>query len=310
VILDCIVAPAAAPQVAAAQPPLSPTLQLDSVDHQILKAIRESGTYGTFIWSALNQVTATFNPKSREEARAIRLELWKRLKRLLNAKVVFLFRRRFVTLKNLPPLPRPLVRHARRPSAMRAASIQAGSAVKPPNDQKAAAQQQPVHPEPDQVKSPPIEPVQQVQKTKNAADPAEISSAARALAGIPRRAKKKWTGWIGRTHCWRDQPIILPSGEAAYIYGVLRGRVIATLDRGRLLGGFFGDGGPMRWTVLPAEQIRLYRNPSAQILGKQKRGKRECPSELKAQTARANGSLPPRPGNRPRGRPKKSVDPV
>ena len=75
-----------------------------------------------------------------------------------------------------------------------------------------------------------------------------------------------------------------------------------TLDKGRLLGGF-GDG-PLRWAVIPTEQVQLWKNPDARLLGQLKRGVTERVSEVKAASARRNGQKPCRTGRHRGRRPK------
>ncbi len=138
-------------------------------------------------------------------------------------------------------------------------------------------------------------------QTATTLTPGQISQAARELARLPRRPKRKWTGWLNENwHGYRDQKVVLPSGRVWYLYGALRGKAVVTSECGTLPGGW-GDG-PFGWGVLPASQIRRYRNPAAQILGKSKLGRKERPSPLKAEAARRNGTLPCREGRR-RGRP-------
>lgn len=123
----------------------------------------------------------------------------------------------------------------------------------------------------------------------------DLSAAASELAMRPRGQKRKWTGWLADgARGYKGQRVLLPNGETAHLYGATRQKAIVTLDEGRLLGGL--DGEPMRWTVLPVSELRLHRNPHAQLLGSRKRGVKERFSALKAQTARENG----RRGGRPR----------
>jgi len=65
--------------------------------------------------------------------------------------------------------------------------------------------------------------------------------AARSLAQLPRKRKRRWTGWIDGRHCWRDQEILLPDGSKVSLDGAVRQQVIFTLDKGRVLGGFDGE---------------------------------------------------------------------
>ena len=137
------------------------------------------------------------------------------------------------------------------------------------------------------------------QQTPNTLSPEQISAAAKALAGRP-RGKKRWTGWLNdRWRGYKDQQVILPNGEPAFLFGVLRQEAVVTMDKGRLLGNW--PRGPLRWMVIPASEVRPYRNSAARLLGQQKAGVVERKSEAKARAARLNGLRPTRPGRR-RGR--------
>lgn len=143
-----------------------------------------------------------------------------------------------------------------------------------------------------------------VQQTAPPFTSSQISEAARALAKLPRRPRRKWTGWLtGAWRGYRDQPVLLPGGKPAYLFGALRGRAVITLDRGCLLGGYFGDG-PIRWAVLPVSAIRPLKNPHAVVLGGRKLGIRERPSLAKQMACRINGCRPCHTGKR-RGRPRR-----
>jgi len=101
---------------------------------------------------------------------------------------------------------------------------------------------------------------------------------------------------------WRDRPILLPDGRKAYTFGIRRSRIVWTLDAGRLLG-FWDSDDVWRWGVLPVEEVRVYKDPAAVLLGSCKRGVLERPSKRKKAACRHNGRMPVRPGRRPRGRP-------
>jgi hypothetical protein len=94
--------------------------------------------------------------------------------------------------------------------------------------------------------------------------------------------------------------IVLPDGEIAPLLWTCRKRVLLRnhLDKE------FRDWAV--WARRWEKGIQLYKNPSAVILGQRKRGVKEQPSEAKARAARRNGCLPPRPGSKPRGRPRKN----
>jgi len=303
-LIGTIYAPPTALQIAAPNPPPAPSPpRLDQLDLELLNVIGENGEYGLPIWSLLNWVAGDQNPRDRHEVRSLRLELWHRLKRLMRARLVFRFGRKCVTLVKLPPIDRRRGRRARRPSVRRAAILNAGSTNCPPNTPVAKARPQSIQCEPVHVKALPKQPLPQVEKSKSAPTREEISGSASALARLPRKPKRRWTGFIGHQRTYRDQSAFLPTGEPAFIYGVLRGQAIVTLDRGRLLGGYFGGGGLMRWGVVPANQVKLVLNESARILGLRKRGVKERLSTTKRASCRRNGRMPARRGRR--GRPRK-----
>lgn len=127
-----------------------------------------------------------------------------------------------------------------------------------------------------------------------------ISEAARSL-GKRRGIRKRWSGFVNGERVWRGREIELPDGRQAFAYGALRGQVIWSLDPSCLPGGV---DEPLGWGAMPQQQVRLVRNPAAQLLGFQRRGIRERKSAVKAAAVRINGRMPPRPGSRPRGRPR------
>jgi hypothetical protein len=137
-------------------------------------------------------------------------------------------------------------------------------------------------------------------ETESAPAPELVSAAARQLARLPRRPKRRWSGWIGDVRSHRDMPILLPNGRRAWVFGAQRNKVVFTFDKGRLLATLTPA---QRWGVLPADQVQVIKNESAVLLGRLKRGVIEVKSEAKAASARHNGRQPPKPGSRGRGRP-------
>ena len=124
----------------------------------------------------------------------------------------------------------------------------------------------------------------------------EISMAAAALRKTQRRTGA-WCGWLGDYHLRKGDKVVLPDGRVGVVYGAARGKIIvwkARIDP----GGWPAD-------VYDAAVIRRFKNPAAAVLGTCKSGVKECPSEIKASSARENGMRPVRAGNRPRGRPKR-----
>jgi hypothetical protein len=124
----------------------------------------------------------------------------------------------------------------------------------------------------------------------------EISLAAAALRKSPPRTGA-WCGWLGDYHLRKGDKVILPDGRVGIVYGAARGKIIVWKENIR----------PGDWPadVYDAASIRRFKNPAAATLGRCKRGVNEHASEIKASTARKNGRSPVRPGNRPRGRPKR-----
>ena len=122
----------------------------------------------------------------------------------------------------------------------------------------------------------------------------EISAAASLIAMQPRYQNKKWSGYIHGKRIRRRSLFALPTGETLPAMFVLRGKVYVYREGSeRFIDRFDGR-----------EVVRI-KNPAAVLLGRLKRGKHEEPSERKASAARRNGSCPPRPGSRPRGRPRR-----
>lgn len=118
------------------------------------------------------------------------------------------------------------------------------------------------------------------------------------MGRIPRKQKREWTGWLGDHHLKKGDLLITPSGEIRPVYGAYRNRIILWKLAVPLNGGLPAD-------VFPAAVLQRFKNPDAVRLGTAKRGRKEIPSVAKREACRCNGSMPPRPGSRPRGRPKK-----
>jgi hypothetical protein len=134
-----------------------------------------------------------------------------------------------------------------------------------------------------------------------------ISRVAKVVGSLPkdlirgrRRSLRKWSGFLESRRTYVGQPVILPDGSDASLVWVRRGVVeVEQLDD-------FGE--PVRLR-LPGDRVRLFQNPAAVLLGKQKLGKSEQRSALKAETCRENGKRPVRPGHRRRGRPSANEPP-
>src|SRR5688500_15527203 len=124
-------------------------------------------------------------------------------------------------------------------------------------------------------------------------DDRSLSAAGSALRRIPRNQKRAWTGWLGDHHLRKGDLVIAPGGEVRMVYGAYRGQIILWKKAVLLSGGLPAD-------VYPAAVIQRLKNPAAVRLGKAKRGVKEVTSQVKRETSRRNGKMPPGPGSRPR----------
>jgi len=256
----------------------------------IQQEIKARGRYGGPIWEILGAVADKQGIAGREHKRRARLELWHRLKRLLHTGVVFRFGRR-----NISAVKVPRERTARRQRRLRPGSAPSAAG---PNTKLISA---------NLLKTnwfmenwQPTVRIRPQTQSKSAPSSEATSAAARSLAQLPRGQLRRWTGWLSdHWRGYRDQCVIMPNGEIWFLYGARRGTAVVTPDQGRLLGGW-GDG-PFRWRVIRASELRRYRSPEAQLLGRAKFGRKERPSLLKQQAAQRNGLKPCREGKR-RGR--------
>ena len=115
----------------------------------------------------------------------------------------------------------------------------------------------------------------------------------------PRPDLRKWTGVVFERRAWVGQPVIMPNKSVAWIKQAKAAYVcVRTCAFDREIGAIH--------EYLPATALKPYRLPEAVLLGSMKRGVKEVPSAVKAASSRSNGKLPPRPGSRPRGRPRKN----
>jgi len=285
---------------------------LDSIDKKILHEIEACGCYGENPWKVLGRVANMYSPASREDARELRRKLWERLKKLIKSKLVYRFNRKYVTTKRIL-VPRQkrrrMPRIYRPPSVANNQGVTSGSTFNLKPSSKEETPTQIAELKAVTTKSPSIGGSENTIETKSANAFGDVSAAARTLSKLRRSKARKWTGYIGNERIYRDREVVLPDGTIAFIFGVRRNKAIITLDRGRLLGGFREPDDPMRWFVTDVKNVKLRVNPAAQLLGLQKRGRKEKYSVRKADAARRNGSKPSRPGSKPRGRPKvKSIN--
>jgi hypothetical protein len=130
----------------------------------------------------------------------------------------------------------------------------------------------------------------------------EVSVAATQLRKLrcdakARRRQRVYTGRVGRRRAWRGMKVILPDGHIGELLLARRG---AALVRWRDEFSISPD----KMGGCRTDELRPFKLPSAVLLGSRKKGVVEKPSERKAMAVRLNGSCPPRPGSRPRGRPR------
>jgi len=127
-----------------------------------------------------------------------------------------------------------------------------------------------------------------------------IRSAAKSLGSSKKKRRSAWTGCIQNERVRKGQRVILPNGTIAMVCRALRGKVICCWEDPHSIpkscAASFKD-----------TALKLYKDPAAVLLGSLKKGVTEKKSHAKSEAARKNGSKPPRPGNRPRGRPRKRV---
>jgi len=130
---------------------------------------------------------------------------------------------------------------------------------------------------------------------------ADISLAASQLAMLGHEAKTRqprvYTGRVFARRAWRGMQVVLPNGRVGALYRALRGLAVVAWREDFALR-------PDQYVAIDVGDLHRFKFPAAAILGSGKRGVRERPSKRKADAARINGSAPPRPGSRPRGRPR------
>jgi hypothetical protein len=300
-MLSIISAPASAPQTTVPPPPQPrPAPRLDDTDREIISLVREHGPVK--IWTVLDRVAESKGAQSRVEARSYRLRLWHYwVKRLMWLKLIYpVGRNELVAVKPDTQSTRRGPRR-RKPSVARLPHVQGGSAINPEAQAQELETKHPVGSQVDKREKPrPSAPADLAETESDAVTKEQASEAGRLLTTRPRRQQHKWTGWLRGEHFWRGRPVVLPNGEVTGVYWTSRGRVL--LEDANDLPDL-----PLRVRLARRKQdVRIYRDPAAIVLGRLKAGVKEAPSALKASSARANGCKPCRPGRRPRGRPRRS----
>jgi hypothetical protein len=317
-MLSVFVFPPVPPAVAAkpsapCKAPPHPALK-DFLDWRIHHFLSERAGEAVRLWEMLNHLVALEKPRTPQAQRNITLQLLERVKVLRREGYLVRYgRKRFARagdpIEN-PPRSRPRFHRRRRQRLfVRRADTSRPVHVNPPAS--ATAQKGP-----DQQQTPVFTGYTAVssaseagQKTKSGGSAAsevvtqaQLQQAATELAMLPRPPVRKWTGWMHGTHFWHGRKVILPDNEVGLVQFVYRGRAhVAVPDNtdpdGFILRAFY------------CEQLRVWRNPAAMMMGQAKRGVVEQKSARKAHTSRTNGLRPVHPRSRPRGRPRHEVLP-
>jgi len=297
-VLDVIIAPPDARQVYVAPPQPPPVPRLDGTDLRIIEAVRDVGLVK--VWSVLNMLSDDTG-LDRSAGRDARRALWDRVRRLKRLKLVFGVGRNEVTATRPPAR----LRARRRRSSV--GILHGARPVSAANRQPHPSKRESPHP----VEAPRFRQTPAIyqmsmdaEKTKSVPDPEQVTQAARSLASMPRRPRRRWSGMIGRIRSFKNLRIQLPDGRVVYALGAKRGRVVFTSQPDGPVGSV--DGLWRDWGAIGANLVTVVKNPAAVLLGGLKRGIKEAPSALKASVARANGCRPVRAGQRPRGRPRRS----
>lgn len=302
-MIDVFISPASTWHAPVAPPkPPQPPRELDRIDLLLFKTLEKHGRFGCFIWPLLNEAAAQQQPRDRAEARQLRLELWQRLRRLMKTGVVIRFTRKSISVHSLP---RHTVNRRRRQSAgsthspaLSGAACQSDSQVGKSasinnlRELASVSERSKTAAMTESALTPWIDAY--VPATPSAAMPApnaegteKIRQAARELARLPRKVKRRWSGYVNGVRIWHNQRIILPNGELAFAYGAIRGRVIWSSRETYSKADLSDD--KWSWGVADASKVKLVKNPHAVALGKRKAGVREKESDAKKRAARANG---------------------
>ena len=289
VVIGIIAAPASSPQI---QEP-----SLRGVEHPLAAQVMEEmhrHPGPVALWSLINNLVKPKHPQTRDARRCLTLRFWGAVNALLGVRL--LCRRGPLISRSdfaVEPKRRP---GSLSPTASKSSWKTAGSNVCPhkPGNKPAGGELQP-----NQLVIEDLSHTPGGKKTQSAPTRAEISAAAKALATLPRLQKRVWTGRIAGVRFWRGRSVLLPNNEQAHVYWCGRGRVLL-MDA--------HDVPYKSWLLRVARrerELRIYKNPAAVVLGRQKLGKKESRSATKAAAARINGRRPVRPSSRPRGRPRK-----
>jgi hypothetical protein len=273
--------------------------RLDLIDDEIVSLAREHGPLK--LWTLLNVVAADQGTNSRAEGREARRILWDRVRRLKRLKVIFgVGRNEIATAKPTANPLRPRTRR-RKGTVGRSPGVQCVSAVSPADQYQHPEIDYPVAAKVVQSYAGGSWTVGKPEQSECVVTPEQVSAAARALATLPRKQPRKLTGLLHGRRCRRGQPVLLPGGRRAFVWGCKRGKVVWSVAPNEISCEAINAG--VEWGVLPEDRGSLEMNAATAVLGQGKRGTKEAASDLKAAAARLNGCRPARDG-RKRGRPR------
>jgi hypothetical protein len=275
VVLSNIIAPTESPQIRRSK--------LRGVEHplapEVMAAMSQGEQTPARLWKTINALADAWFPDSRGRRRFWRLRYWSAIRALLRAGCLFRHGP-FIATSEFRTMPKPGPPGCSRnadgthhpwPSVGISTTKTAGSnGVAGRADKAVNGAQAPEF----EIVAANLSEVPSSSEVKSVPPTlADVSAAARVLARRPRRGKK-WSGWLGRTRMRRLRQVIVPGGQVLPAYVVRRGWVYVVLpDTPEYEGRVFER--------YPAQDVQIYRSPHAALLGRQ----------------------PPKPGNRPRGRP-------
>ena len=309
---------------------------VDSLDRCILDYVGgERVGFAVRSWTLVNEITKSVKPSSEAERRRIVRSLLQRLKALLHSKVIRRAGRHHVYLHvdgrpaPLSPFTRNIPRRRRRVRRRQVSPSRVASMATAHNSDAVSTPS----PQPSQshdssgvkgvcdcpptgttsVESPKTKSADARVPVCNGIVPAPTSQVSSLALGIMLRIAllrcgsrlarwrwlppKKWTGYLHGQRCWVGRRVMMPDGMRGALLSARRGRATVFADSRRYLA-------ESRVRELHERNLVLLKLPHAVMLGSLKRGKRERPSERKAEACRRNGLCPVRPGSRPRGRPR------
>jgi len=279
---------------------------VEATDRRLLDALNERQGASVLLWNLINEVANYDRPRSTPERNLLRLEIWSRLKRLLHLGALKRVHRRWIRLPTVgDPMQATACSTPRKPVGRRPSRKPHHSTPwekptfstshAPKNQERIAgaheikdAAVQTALPSGAAAPDPPSAP---------AASGIELSQAARRLAGHRWQFGRRTTGSVSGRRVRLGQTIMMPDGKTGRVLFAWRGCVLLEI-------GDIANFEDCKLAAVSADDLRLVKNPHAALLGSCKLGRCERHSAKKVRACKKNGCVPPRPGSRPRGRPR------